>query len=265
MRKPWFLARPDSADERAAVLARWNKMWTPWVIVSAVIPLFGVTDPSQGPVVTIVGVATWLVFLVDLLIHLRLIPHYLHSRAGKLDLGIVVITAPVYLFFGSSGGLAVLARFARIARILWLGLRKAHGAKRLLDRLGRVAIYAGALTVGCAVVVYWTEPASSGFATMGDSLWWAMVTLTTVGYGDLYPVGTAGRIAACILMLGGVAFLGVLAAALAAFFGFGSGDSATATPATEDDPSVASDVAAQVALLKDEIAQLRATLDRGSV
>jgi voltage-gated potassium channel len=54
--------------------------------------------------------------------------------------------------------------------------------------------------------------------SLWDGLWWAFVTVTTVGYGDVVPATTAGRILAIGLMLGGIGFLLVLAGALVAHF-----------------------------------------------
>ena len=52
----------------------------------------------------------------------------------------------------------------------------------------------------------------------GDSLWWAFTTMATVGYGDRYPTTSEGRLVAAALMVGGVALLGVVTAALASWF-----------------------------------------------
>lgn len=51
-----------------------------------------------------------------------------------------------------------------------------------------------------------------------DGTWWAIVTVTTVGYGDVYPTSVSGRIVAIIVMLVGVGFLAVLTATIASFF-----------------------------------------------
>jgi voltage-gated potassium channel len=54
-----------------------------------------------------------------------------------------------------------------------------------------------------------SEPSAS-IKNFGDAVWWAVTTITTVGYGDRYPVTGAGRVAGVGLMLGGIALLGVL-------------------------------------------------------
>jgi voltage-gated potassium channel len=60
--------------------------------------------------------------------------------------------------------------------------------------------------------------ADANIRTYGDALWWALSTMTTVGYGDRYPTTVEGRLVAAGLMLCGVALLGVVTAALASWF-----------------------------------------------
>ncbi len=54
--------------------------------------------------------------------------------------------------------------------------------------------------------------------SFGDALWWSFVTATTVGYGDISPVTTPGRIIAAVLMLTGIGFIGMLTGTIATFF-----------------------------------------------
>ena len=58
----------------------------------------------------------------------------------------------------------------------------------------------------------------SKITNLGDAVWWAIVTVTTVGYGDIYPVTIEGKIIASILMIVGIGILGVLIATLGACF-----------------------------------------------
>jgi voltage-gated potassium channel len=74
-------------------------------------------------------------------------------------------------------------------------------------------IYAGAL----AVLDVEENAPGSNLTTFGDAVWWAMTTITTVGYGDHYPVTVLGRCVAAGLMIGGVAVLGVVTASVASW------------------------------------------------
>ena len=56
----------------------------------------------------------------------------------------------------------------------------------------------------------------ANITTGGDALWWAVVTITTVGYGDYYPVTSLGRLVAVFVMFSGIGIIGALASILAA-------------------------------------------------
>ena len=113
------------------------------------------------------------------------------------------------------------ARVLRILRVL-RGLRAARMLSAyLLARRGESAFWAVSLlavlvTVFGAVSVVQLEPAAGGNIRSGaDALWWAFVTVTTVGYGDHYPVTVAGRVLAAVLMITGIAIFGTFTAYVA--------------------------------------------------
>lgn len=213
--------KPDP-EGRAARLKAWENRTTSWIIVSALVPIATAFGPdTYSTFKNVINVACWLVFLADLVVHVRLSDRYVSTGRGRFDLGIVLITAPWFIITGSNSQFVVLARLARLGRVVMASTRS-NKLKHLVNTLGNVAIYALGLVMISALIEHAAEPPSSGFTTYGDSVWWAFVTLTTVGYGDIIPVTTVGRVTAVVVMLGGVAFLGTLAGTLAAFFGVGS-------------------------------------------
>jgi voltage-gated potassium channel len=185
------------------------------IVVSAVLPLV-VIPQSNGWVGIVVGVVTWLVFLADYVVHVICVHRYWRTGFGWFDLFIVIATAPWFLIPAAQPSqFVVVLRLARLARLVIA----TRGARRLLERLGAVALVAGGVVVTGSFVAYHAEHASNPeFATVGDALWWGIVTLTTVGYGDIVPKTVTGRWAGVVIMVTGIATLGLLAGSLASFF-----------------------------------------------
>ena len=220
-------------------LQRWERRANPFIVVAAIIPIVvALRAPTEGAT-PFIDIASWLVFAVDLVVHMRLRHRYLSTGWGRFDLGIVVLTFPWYLLLPGSDASQVLAlaRLARLGRIAMVAVKGSRGLRRFAQRLGKTAAAAAAVTFTCALIVYNVESPADGFKTLGDSLWWAIVTVTTVGYGDLVPQTTAGRITAAFLMLSGLAFLGALAGSLAALLGV-SDD----TPLRAEDPEILAEI-----------------------
>jgi voltage-gated potassium channel len=222
------------------------------IIVSAILPLIIV--PESGDWIgVVVGIVTWLVFLVDYVVHVRHLERYWRTGLGRFDLFVVAATAPWFLLPGAhAGGFVVLLRLARLARLAMAS----RGAHRLFQRLGRVAAVAGGVVVVGSLVAYYAEhPVNPEFATVGDSLWWGIVTLTTVGYGDIVPKTPTGRWAAVVIMVTGIAVLGLLAGALASFFRLDQGEANAEPPAGQPATAASGDAALQA--LAAEVAALR--------
>lgn len=262
-----------SADTNQERLETWERRTRPAIIAAAIVPLIGVSTGQTefGLVGDLIEVACWVVFLVDLIVHMRLHPGYLRTGVGKFDLSVVVLTSPWYLLPGvDAGQFVTLLRLARLARVAMIGL-KSPMIKRTIDRLGRPFLYVGIMLMVCAAIVERAEDHKNGFKTYGDSLWWGVVTITTVGYGDIVPETRVGRITAAFLMLTGVAMLGTVAASLASLFRLEDKadevpeDAAVSAPgaATTSGPEVTAElgsVTAELRALREEVAALRAEL-----
>jgi voltage-gated potassium channel len=232
-------------------LERYDQRMRIPIIVSAILPLI-IVPQSNGWVGVLVGVVTWLVFLVDYIVHVRHLEHYGQTWFGRFDLLIVVATAPWFLIPSvQSGQFVVLLRLARLARLV----RASRGSRRLVERLGRVLTVAlGVLLVASLVAYHAEHPTNPDFATVGDALWWGIVTLTTVGYGDIVPKTTTGRWAGVVIMVTGIAVLGTLAGSLASFFRLDESDAKEADEAgATEDQSRVEDLATKVDLLSRKI------------
>jgi voltage-gated potassium channel len=146
---------------------------------------------------------------------------YFIRQRGWLDLlGSIPTFGGVFRYAGILR-LARLSRLGRIAKLLG-GKGKTELISDVVHNRGQYALF---LTILLAIMVlticstlvlqFESRSPDANIDTGGEALWWAVVTITTVGYGDFYPVTTLGRMTAVFVMLSGVGIIGALASILA--------------------------------------------------
>jgi voltage-gated potassium channel len=146
-----------------------------------------------------------------------------------------------------------VARIARIVRLL-RAVRSARTIGMIVSRHRKESTLLAAgvvclvLTVfaSLAILQFETDP-ESNIRNGGDAVWWAFATITTVGYGDHYPVTLEGRFIASILMAAGVGLFGILSGLVASWF-----------LSEDEEEGESSELLDRIERLSSEIAQLRA-------
>lgn len=232
---------------------RWERRAETPLMVAAVVFLAAYAVPiawpgAPGALVDVSGAvvtATWVLFGVDYVGRLALAEDRRAFLRGHL-FDLVVLVLPV-------------VRPLRLLRLVAvLSVLNRTGADTLR---GRVVTYVAGgtavLVVVGALAVTEAERADpdATITHLGDGLWWALTTMTTVGYGDRYPVTATGRFVAVALMIGGVALVGVVTATIASWL---------VERVAADNEQEQAATRAEVAELTDEVRALRAVLEARS-
>lgn len=159
--------------------------------------------PWLSTALNVVVWVTWLGFAADYIARVGLAKRPL-VYASRHWVDLVIIALPVL-------------RPLRVLRVIMLV--RAINRKAAASFRGRVVVY-GAVTAGlllfCAsLAVLQAERGQGNIKSFGDALWWSVVTMTTVGYGDKFPVTTEGRMVGVGLMVTGVGLFGAVTASFA--------------------------------------------------
>jgi len=197
-------------------------------------PLVWELSPQEESTFIMLDYFIWAVFAIDLIIKLVVSPR----RFGYLRrhwLEVLVVVVPFF-------------RPLRILRIFIFGSRAWVGARRLVN-VDFIIVYGIGLVIIAATVVASVEGGEgASINSFADALWWAVVTITTVGYGDMVPVTMVGRAVAFILMLGGIAFFSGVTANVASFL----------VKSHDTEKKAVSQLVKEVEGLRQELAKMRA-------
>jgi voltage-gated potassium channel Kch len=203
------------------------------------------------------------IFLADFARSLRRAPD---KRAYLLPRGILDLLGSV-----PAVGIMRIFRVFRLLRVARLirGRSPAQLARDFVHRRAESAVYVIAIAAILVLLfgstfIVGVEGGAEGanITSASDAIWWAFVTITTVGYGDRYPVTEAGRIIAVFTMATGIGIFGIVTSILAsAFMGGRDSDAAESGEAAANAAKAGDDaVASELAALRHELAELRAAL-----
>ncbi len=197
---------------RTPTTSTWER-WTRWPLAGAALvflvayslPILDHGMPGRWKAfcATVVGLL-WLVFIVDFVVRLVAADHrFRWAWRHAFDAAVLLLPA--------------LRPLQLVLLVKVLNRSASQGLR------GRVGLYVG---FGSGIVAYVAALAAlqaeryaegASITSFGDAMWWALTTMTTVGYGDTYPVTTSGRVVGALLMITGVALLGVVTATLASW------------------------------------------------
>lgn len=204
--------------------------WPLLILALVMVPLLFIQfamNPADETDTAIEGVLwmIWAIFAVELSIRTFLAQRKVRYLARHwYDVLIVVVPFLRPLRIARSARAMRLLRLGRVAPFL---VRAAAGVHGLLRHRGLEWVILGGMgtVFACAALVMAFEQGDGPIDDYGTALWWAMATVTTVGYGDNVPVTAEGRGVAIVLMLVGIAFFSWVTANIAAFLvEFGGGE-----------------------------------------
>jgi len=157
----------------------------------------------------------WLFFVLETAVLTSLVKNKLHYlRSNWMNL--IIISTGIPLLWGG-GAYAAALRTLRVLLILPVLLNTSVGVRKVLaqNHLGTVLLLALAFTLMSGLLIAGIDP---GIENIWQGIWWAWVTVATVGYGDTVPLSTAGRVFGAVVILFGVGFFSLLTASFSAYF-----------------------------------------------
>ncbi len=215
-----------SSDSERSMAMQWLYNLYQITLASLALAVIWLVTLEDEPWVRQANLLIWGVFLVDYVARLALAPRKRRFIRGNVPDLIAVLPLDYLadlLVTMDVSGLGRLIRLARFLKMVWLlraGLvlwRVGHNVRSILETNGLQYV----LTVALGLIVLggigiWTLEPEVG--SVGDGIWWSIVTTTTVGYGDISPRTIQGRVLAGVLMVVGIGTIGMITSSITTYF-----------------------------------------------
>lgn len=157
----------------------------------------------------------WSIFLAETILLTALVDKKVaYLRNNWVNLVIIIAACPmIWWVFPAAGALRILRLMVMFSLVLHISARTRRMLSR--NRLGSTLVTALILIIASGFIVAGLDPSIGG---PWDGIWWAWVTMSTVGYGDIVPTTPEGRIFGGILILVGIGLFSLMTASFSAFF-----------------------------------------------
>lgn len=209
-----FDAEHEARSKAEKAVARWERRSAIPLAIMAIVylALYAVEVLAELPPAALwdfvlISDIIWGIFIVDFLARFFM-SHHKGAFMKRNIIEFIALVLPMFRAFRMFRVVIALGFLTRVAQSLQ----------------GRINIYLGLilplLIFTCSLGVYEAEHLAPGakITQFGDAVWWAFVTVTTIGYGDYYPVTFEGRAIAVLLMLSGLALVSVITVSVASWF-----------------------------------------------
>ncbi|ADD41284.1 potassium channel family protein [Stackebrandtia nassauensis] len=253
-----FTKNSTARDERLPRVSAWERVSDLPLTILAIVFLLAYAIPIIFPdiprrwhtILDYVDLAVWALFTVDYVRRLVIAEEkWYFVRTHLLDLAVVVLPPlrPLRLVRSAALLFSVVDRRTR-----------AHPRRKMAILVGTTAVILLFLSALAALDAERGNP-DAQIQSFGDALWWAIVTVSTVGYGDYFPVTVEGRLVAMTLMFGGVGLIGFITASVTSWVVEKLSKADKVADDTHDNVDL---LLREVRQLRDEVAELRAEVGR---
>jgi voltage-gated potassium channel len=210
---------PETRLQRAVRQLEWPMAFLALLVIPVLVMEDRATTPELRQGAVVINWIIWLAFVGEFGVRWAADRTAAYPRRAWFDLLLIVVTPP-FIVPNLMQGMRSL-RIIRLLRLLRAFGVAAMGLKLAQRHFGQkrfhyvLLVACGTVVLGAVAVFVLEADENKSIRHFGDALWWAITTVTTVGYGDIFPVTPEGRLVAVVLMLTGIGVIGVFTATVA--------------------------------------------------